>query len=306
MRYRFISGIVFIFMVSGCASLTRDQVKSVHVYSQLLKEYTVYPGAAINELVDLEYEATLLNSGTFADRLANQQLWSAYESKKSQLAAVADVDLSIKILGEYADALFMLSSKDLRDSIGTSSLRLGTNIDSSIAQYNSSPKTVKKIPAGIGLLVGEGLTFLGTHYTRNEQARKLKLYVKEGNILVPIVTDAIALGMKELIMRNGITNLKEKIRINQTNLLQNIPSEAYKAYYANEYNRGVAALIVRTDKLEVLAGEVIDAVNNIKKAHQQLTDHLTEKKKFMNVLTDTQALFISIRNLSQAYRQIKK
>jgi len=306
MKYKSVSAIAFLFVISGCASLSRDQVKSVNVYSQLLKEYTAYPGTAITELVDLEYEATLLNSGTFADRLANQQLWSANDSKKSQLAAAADVDLSIQILGDYADALVKLSSKDLRDSIGTSSLRLGTNIDSSIAQYNSSPKTVKKIPIGIGSLVGEGITFLGTHYTRNEQARKLKQYVKEGNVLIPIVTDAIALGMKELIMGNGITNLKEKIRINQTNLLQNIPAEAYKAYYANEYNRGVAALIVRTDKLEVLTGEVIDAVNNIKKAHQQLTDNLTEKKKLMNVLSDTQALFISVRNLNQAYRQIKK
>jgi len=306
MKYRFISAIVFIFVIAGCASLSRDQVKSVHVYSQLLKEYTAYPGTAITELVDLEYEATLLNSGTFADRLANQQLWSAYESRKSQLAAAADVDLSIKILGDYADALVKLSSKDLRDSIGTFSQRLGTNIDLAIEQYNSSPKTVKKIPAGIGALVGEGITFLGTHYTRNEQARKLKQYVKEGNVLVRIVTDAIANGMKELILPKGISNLKEKIRINQTNLLQNMPAEAYKAYYANEYNRGVAALMVRTDKLEGLAGEIIDAVNHVKKAHQQLNANLNEKKKLVTVLSDTQALFISVRNLNHAYRQIKK
>lgn len=306
MRYRFIIGIVLIFVISGCASLTKDQVKSVHIYSQLLKEYSAYPSTAITELVDLEYEATLLNSGTFADRLANQQLWSAYAAKKSQLEAAADVDLSIKIVGEYADALVKLSSKDLRDSIGTSSQRLGTNIDSSIAEYNSSPKTVKKIPIGIGALIGEGITFLGTQYTRNEQARKLRLYVKEGNVLIPIVTDAIAAGMNDLIVYKGIANLKEKIRINQTNLLQNIPSEAYKAYYANEFNRNVATLIERTDKLEVLAGEVITAVNHIKKAHQQLNANLNEKKKLKTVLSDTQALFISVRNLNQAYRQIKK
>lgn len=306
MRYRFIIGIVLIFVISGCASLTKDQVKSVHIYSQLLKEYSAYPSTAITELVDLEYEATLLNSGTFADRLANQQLWSAYAAKKSQLEAAADVDLSIKIVGEYADALVKLSSKDLRDSIGTSSQRLGTNIDSSIAQYNSSPKTVKKIPIGIGALIGEGITFLGTQYTRNEQARKLRLYVKEGNVLIPIVTDAIAAGMNDLIVNKGIANLKEKIRINQTNLLQNIPAEAYKAYYANEFNRNVATLIERTDKLEILAGEVITAVNHIKKAHQQLNANLNEKKKLKTVLSDTQALFISVRNLNQAYRQIKK
>lgn len=112
--------------------------------------------------------------------------------------------------------------------------------------------------------------------------------------------------MKELIVTKGIINLKEKIRINQTNLLQNMPAEAYKAYFANEYNRGVAALIVRTDELEMLAGGIIDAVDNIKKAHQQLNANLNEKKKLLTVLSDTQSLFISVRNLKQAYRQIKK
>jgi hypothetical protein len=300
---RTISCLILVFLM-GCASLTKTQINSVNKYALLLEKNSDYPGAILTEYINIQYEIQKLNTGTFHDTLVNTKLWNSYKGKNKALKEVRKVDLSLKIIGEYAAALNKLSSKELYENIKNPSQKLGTHIDTLINEFNSINNN--PIPAGIGMLISKGLTECGQSYVKNKQAKELKKFIQEGEPLVSLTTTCINNNLDTLIIRQWIPGLKLDLKVRQENLLQNLnPKGDYKAYYATEFNKEVALLMVRIDNLDQLAIKTISSVKRLGKAHSELLKNIQERKQIKEVLKETQRLFLTTREIYETYISVK-
>ncbi len=288
--------------IAGCASLTKTQIESVNTYSCLLEKYSEYPGSIIEEFIQIKYDVEQLNTGTFNDTAVNSKLWTSYYGKKKALKDAEKIDVGIKVIAEYASALVMLSSEDLSNRVDKGSKKLGSNINSLISQYNL--KSDKKIPSGIGKLITGVVSLLGSSYVKQQQATDLKKFINEGDSLISMLTDAIKTELTKTVINEWLIALKDDLKNRQVNFLQNIPHSEYKVYLANSYNKEVALLIARIDNLEQLAKKTISSIEKIKKAHKQLLVHIQEKNEIKAVLSETQNLYLSVKDIYINYQKL--
>lgn len=290
--------------ITGCASLTKTQIESVNTYSCLLEEFSEYPGSIIEEFIQLKYEVEQLNTGTFNDTAVNSKLWVSYYGKKKALKEAEKIDIGIEVITEYASALVKLSSKDLSDHMDKGSKKIGTNIDSLISLYNL--KSDKKIPSEIGKLVISTVALVGSGYVKQQQAKELKKFINEGDSIISMLTDAIKTELTRTVINEWLIALKEDLKYRQVNFLQNIPHSEYKVYLSNSYNKEVALLIARIDNLEELAKKTISSIGEIKIAHKQLLTHIQERKNIKVVLSETQNLYLSVKDIYVNYQELTK
>ncbi len=293
-----------LFFCMACASLSKSQIKSVQSFAGLLKENTGYPSLAINECINLKYDIELLNTGTFADTLANEKLWNSYKGREKALTKASKADLTLKIIKQYAIALYNLSSPETTEKLIRSSEELGKNIDKLVDQYNSL-STDNKLPEGIGPLVSGALSLAGKQFIKAKQAHEIKKLITTGDTLIGILTDNLAAELEKLLINEWIPALKTDLKLRHENLLSNInPKGDYKAYYATIYNKEIAGIIVRIDNLEQLTNEVIKSTGKIKKAHAQIVSALQQKKKITEVLSETYELYMSVKEMSDLCKKL--
>jgi hypothetical protein len=271
----------------------------------LLAVNSDYPGSIIEEYINIEYEIQKLNTGTFSDSQVNSKLWNSYRGKMKALRDARKVDLCFKIMGEYASALEKLSSPKIYEDLSEPSDKLGTNIDTLIKEFNSINN--KKIPLGIGKLISKGLTTMGRTYVKNKQTQELKKYILEGETLVNLTSENIRINLDTVVLKQWIPGLIDDLKIRQENLLSNLnPKGEYKVYYANEFNKEVADIIIRIDNLEQFTRKTITSVNKLNAAHHELLQNLENRKKIKEVLKETQELFVSTREIVAFYKSIKQ
>lgn len=293
-----------LFLCIACASLSKSQLKSIQSYAGLLKENAEFPSVAINECINLKFDIELLNSGTFSDSLVNKKLWMSYKGKEEALKKALKADLTVKIIAHYATALYDLSSPKPIEALSQSSENLGKNIDKLIGQYNSLA-VGKNLPEGIGPLVSGAISMAGKQFVRAKQAREIKKLILAGDTLIGILSDNLAVELERLLIKEWIPALKADLAIRQENLLANLnPKGDYKAYYATQYNKEIAAIIVRIDNLEQLTGEVLKVTRKIKKAHAQIVETMQQKKKITEILSETYELYLSAKELADLYKKI--
>jgi hypothetical protein len=192
----------------------------------------------------------------------------------------------------------------LSDNVGKEATKLGTNIDTLISIYNL--KSDKKLPNTTGVLVTDAISLIGSSYVKHRQANELKKYVKEGDTLILILTEAIKTELKNIVINNWLQPLKDELKDRQENFLRNLPNSDYKVYFANSFNKEVATLIARIDNLEQLTNKTINSVEHINKAHKQLLENIQKRKKIKEVLTETQQLYVSVNDILSNYQALTK
>ncbi len=293
-----------LFACFSCASLSKSQLKSIQSYAELLKKNAEFPSVAISECINLKYDIELLNSGTFADTLANEKIWNSYKGREEALKKAQKADLTIKIIKQYAVSLYNLSSPNSAEALSKASEQLGENLEKLIEQYNSLT-TNNKVPAGIGTLITNAVAFAGKQFIRAKQTHKIKKFISAGDTLIVIMTDNLATELEKLLLKEWIPALKTDLKTRQENLLANLnPKGDYKAFYATQYNKEIAAIIARIDNLEQLSMEVIKAARKIRKAHAQIVETMQQKKKIKEILSETYELYLSVKELADLYKKI--
>ncbi|RYE26691.1 MAG: hypothetical protein EOP45_03490 [Sphingobacteriaceae bacterium] len=191
------------FLLTSCASLTKTQVKSVNNYSQLLQEYSFYPSAIFKEIGEIKYQAEQLNSANTLPKAMYSNLITTYKGKKRFLEQAEKLDLSINVIAIYALGLKKLSSSNLSETLDTASTKLGTNIDGLIKNYNSKSSSPNQLPTNFGALISKGIIFLGSTYTKAQQAKEIKDYVAKGVSPVNALTNSIRESLDELILNES-------------------------------------------------------------------------------------------------------
>ncbi len=297
-----ISVLCVLIVLTSCSILTKSQIESINSYSGLLEKYSAYPSAIINNYVQIKYEIELLNTGTLDDTIVNSQLWSSYNGRKEAMLAASKIDLGMRVIGEYASALKKLSSKELSDSFGQGTKKVGTDIDQLIGLYNA--KSEIKIPTGIGNLVKSSLTLLGSSYIKSQQAKNLKMYILEGQKFIPLLTDQMKNDLNNIVIIKWIPILKRDLKNRQQNFLRNMPKSDYKVYYANNFNKEVALLISRIDDLEQVSKKTVESVETVGKAHKQLLDNVQKRMKLEDILPEIQNFYVAVSEISTDYQSI--
>jgi hypothetical protein len=292
-----------IFLIAGCARLTKSQVENIHSFAELMEKNADYSSAAISEFMNLKYEIEQINSGTFHDKAVNDKLWNSFKGREEALVKARKMDLSIKIIGEYAAALTRLSSEKIAGDVKKPSQKLGTNFDALLSEYNQI--SASSIPSGIGSTISEGFSVLCQGYTRKRQTLQLKKGILHGDTLIAVISDNLKKELHLLLIEKWIPVLKEELKTRQENLLANLnPTGDYKAYYATQYNKEIALLIARIDNLEQLTQKTIRSVSRIRTAHSELLKNMLEKKKLKTILTEIQALYLDTKEVYEHYEKI--
>jgi hypothetical protein len=288
----------------SCTSLSKSQLKSIESYAGLLKENSEFPSVAISECINLKFDIELLNSGTFADTLANEKLWKSFLGREEALKKAHKADLTLKIIKQYAVSLYNISSPKSVEALSEASEQLGKNMEKLIEQYNSL-SAENKIPEDIGTLVSNAISLAGKQIIRAKQAREIKKLITAGDTLVGILTDNLAVELEKLLIKDWIPALKADLATRQENLLANINQKGdYKAYYATQYNKEIGAIIERIHNLEQLSREVIKSTRKIKNAHAQIVENIKQKKKISEILSETYELYLSVKELTDLYKKI--
>jgi hypothetical protein len=296
--------IIFVFLFAGCASLTKTQIRSVNAYSRLLEKNVNYPGVVINEFINIKYDVEKLNTGTFGDTIVNTMMWNSYNGKERTLENAKTVDVSIKVIGQYAAGLSLLSSENLSGGIKNSTDKLGVNSEALFEEYNRLNSM--KISAKLGKLISQVTNMIGSNYIRRVQGVDLKEYIGQGDTLVGLITTNVERELDTLVLKRWIPSLKVLLKTNQENLLMNLnPQGDYKVYFATQFNRDVAQIISRIDNLESLTKETIGTCRKIRLAHHELLENVRQKKKIKDLLSETKVLFVSTEKICKTLESIQ-
>lgn len=296
--------LIFTLLFVGCASLTKTQIRSVNTYSRLLEKNVDYPGVVINEFINIKYDIEKLNTGTLGDTIVNTMMWNSYNGKERTLENAKTVDVSIKVIRQYAAGLSLLSSENLSGDIKNSANKLGDNSEALFEEYNRL--NAMKISANLGKLISQVTNQIGCNYIRRTQGIDLKNYIGQGDTLVAVITTNVERELDSLILKNWIPTLTVLLKTNQENLLMNLnPKGDYKAYFATQFNRDVAQIISRIDNLKSLTKETISSCRKIRLAHHELLENIRQKKKIKDLLSETKVLIVSTEKICKTLENIQ-
>jgi hypothetical protein len=302
---KILGGIIFLVLFAGCASLTKTQIRSVNTFSRLLERNVDYPGVVLTEFVNIKYDIEKLNTGTFADTIVNTIMWDSYNGKERTLKNGKTVDVSIKVIRQYAAGLCLLSSENLSGDIKKPADILGVNTGELFEEFNRLNST--KIPGNLGKLISHVTDQIGSNYIRRTQGVKLKEYIGQGDTLVAFITTNVERELDSLLLQNWIPSLKVLLKTNQENLLMNLnPKGDYKAYFVTQFNKEVAQIIKRIDNLDKLTKETIHTCHEIRLAHHELLENISQKKNIKELLRETKVLIASTEKICKMVEKISK
>ena len=301
MKYYSSLFVVFAFLCSSCASLTKSQLDAVNAFGQLGSNFSAYPGSIISIYNNVHVQNEMFRANSLSDpeqhfravSLANDFKW------KTRLIS-EETDLSLHIIDQYAQSLVMLTSAKPVNQLDTASHNFGNNIDSLVSKYNTL-KPQSPLPTGISDDLSALLMAGGDLYIRSKQAEAVRKVVPQGDVIIAkMCTNLLAFlepadsirGLKYMIAQEKITlttNYKAYLGLNRDEISISKDKEAYSGYLRHQ--RFVSLnddelclnLLQNLDNAELLRRQCVSAVKDMRQAHAQLLAALNEKRTLKSI-----------------------
>src|SRR6185312_165507 len=173
----------------SCATLTQSQLNEVNAFGTLTSGFSSYPGAIVSTVNRVHVQSEIYgansqdNAVKHADAISN-----IHNFIDSTNIYTAKIDLSLKIIGEYAEGLVLLTSSSHSQALDTATAAFGTNLDGLIAAYNRVDKGAN-LPTGIGSAVAAVISLGGDALIRAKQAEDVKKVLPMGDRIIGKMTD---------------------------------------------------------------------------------------------------------------------
>ncbi len=159
--------VVFAFLYSSCASLTKSQLDAVNAFGQPAVIFQHIRAALF--LFTITFMCRTKCSGPTVYPIPNNTLRPSAQANDFKLKTrliSEETDLSLHIIDQYAQSLVMLTSAAKPvNQLDTASHNFGNNIDSLVSKYNTL-KPQSPLPTGHGddlsALRWPGATFIST------------------------------------------------------------------------------------------------------------------------------------------------
>jgi len=306
--------VLFFFLLSltACASLTETQINAVHQFATASKDFSDYPKKVSSELAAVREESRVFDANAQLDRTEHiQRLQKIYAEETLDASHSLKVELTFAVLDKYAQSLLLLSTLN-SDELEKQAKNFGVEIDSLIVLYNGIGK-VRKIPTGIGGAVSQVIAAGGKKYVRAQQAKDLKKFIPQGDVLVAGMTsDLINYLDKKIYVKslNDSLGLKDLIASQRKSLEQDYGSYLSSIYFRNqnppiERDREYLALLQRLDNVETLRTQTIAAAKKLRKAHAAIFKEIQAKRTLKTTINDIQALYDDVKKIRSTLAEIK-
>ncbi len=290
---------------SGCASLTETQRKTVADYAKLTQVYAQYPSQIAASYADLNYAIEQVRLATpVQPDLINSGMWQSYTDRDDVLQEAQRVDVGIKAVKAYAQALEALSSATIPTGFSKNADLLGTNLDAVVKTYNRQGGGSTPLPLGFGALAAQVISAAGKGYINHRQAKALREFMGQGDVLLRAITTDMQTAIRTF-RQDRANSLKSNLGAYHTKLLSQLTLQTPgRPYYIYEINKDVAQLINRIVILDNLTIGVQNSVVTLYEAHHSVLEDIQQKRSLRQQVADLKALFQSAKSIDEQYQAL--
>lgn len=322
----FFSAIILSYVLSSCATLTKSQLNEVNAFGQLTSNFSAFPGTIVSTYNHIHQQQEIYRANSLADPAAH---FAAIKQANNFLRITKPypqkIDLSLKIIDEYAQGLISITNTKHQKLLDTAAAKFGTNLESLITNYNKVDADAK-LPTGIGSAVAAVIILGGDVYIRRKQAEDIKQVVPLGDVIIEKMTNNLldflgakddpqnTKGLQYLISQEKISvenNYRAYLGLNRDVVSNNKDKDNSPGFIKHERFASIAddrdclQMLQDLDGIEVLRVQCIDAVTGLRKAHAKLLKDIQQKITLKEYAREIQDYSAEVKNIYRTIGAIK-
>lgn len=316
-----------IVICSGCSTLTRSQLNEVNAFGKVTSGFSAYPGTIVSTYIHIHQQSEIYRANSLP--VAGDHMEAVVKASKfvETTGPVPEkIDLSLKIIDQYAQALILLTSNKHQLLLDTAAVKFGTNLEGLIDTYNKADPNAK-LPTGIGSIAASAVTLAGGVYIRSKQAEDIKKVVPIGDQIIEKLTDNLLkfLGPEKgpyndihslpYLMDQERNTLKNNysmyLGLNRDDIMIGKDDIQYKGVIKHERfgslrdDQNFMQALIDLDNAEILRIQCIDAITALRKAHTKLLQDIREKITLTQYAIELQNYSSDVQNVYNTVKAIK-
>ena len=264
--------------MSGCASMTKAQLKRVNSLAVVSDSAVTGPGSIFRMLDDVRMERGLIYAASLQGTDTRIRELNGLADATAQQSRLADkADVCINILDSYIRALRSVSNEARWKRNGTELRGIGRNMDSLAIAYNKLDWGTLYEP-GIAKQIGKTSGYLAEQYGKRRQCKVVKKILEHGDTLVDACVKSLVDGLKSAefksLIENERTGLENNYRayLNTSSLTGTTPRPEFdRAYVENR---------LKLEQAEAMRRQCITMLQSFNRAHHALLKEMDNRRTY--------------------------
>lgn len=313
--------LVVVLSISACATLSKEQIKSVEKFSNACDSFNRYPSLLFTEIAQIRFERGLFYAASLNDP-ANKiaELNSISKAFDTDMKLATKYDASLKILKSYSHALKVLTADGRWKSRGVEFRSLGRALDSLIIETNKLNIFQETLPVGIAKSAAKIVAYGAETLVKNKQQKLTRSFVSQADTLVQALVEGLVQTLRDPNVSTLIENEKTGLPQNYKSFLMsnsttfshsnNIVSPTTEnrsvtlPFNSLDYDRKYLQLKERCDKLTYSRGYITSAANRLAKTHKELAQSMHNKKRVVEVFEQLSKLIEDLDMLQKQFNLV--
>jgi WD40 repeat protein len=297
MRKKILLSCVPVIMFYSCTVLSKSQLKNISAFATATSTYCFFPGEVVRKSQELHYNNDILEASAIPDpAIIIRSLDQAKAEFEIGIALSKKMDLSLRLIQQYAALLGQLSSDSATDEMGENTKALCSSLDGSITLFNN--EVTKKIPSTVGSTISQIVKIIGERVIKSKQAKALKKFIPAADTLIQVTSYNLVIAL-DGDLKPLIENYKKTFHDDYNKIVFSHPDKI-------DYN--LLRFYVKTNSdfevVELLRQKCISSAEKMALAHRELKNNVREKKHLGEVLKETKDFAADVKNLYQALRSL--
>lgn len=286
-----------IIYMSGCASITKAQMKRVNSLAVISDSAVTGPGSVLRVLNEVNLERGLMYAASLSSTEARIEDLNGFADAQAQLSRLAkQSDVCVNILESYVRALRSISSETRWKQNGTELRGIGRNMDSLAIAYNRLDWGDLYEP-GIAKQIGKTSGYLAQQYGKRRQRRMVQSFLEHGDKLVDDCVKALVETLKSAdfksVIENERTGLENNYRayLNMTSLNGTVPLP--------DFDRTYLECRLKIEQAESMRRQCITMLQAFGRAHNALRKEMYNRRTYSEFADDLFDLNLQVLALAK-------
>ena len=286
-----------IIYMSGCASITKAQMKRVNSLAVISDSAVTGPGSVLRVLNEVNLERGLMYAASLSSTEARIEDLNGLADAQAQLSRLAkQSDVCVNILESYVRALRSISSETRWKQNGTELRGIGRNMDSLAIAYNRLDWGDLYEP-GIAKQIGKTCGYLAQQYGKRRQRRMVQSFLEHGDKLVDDCVKALVETLKSAdfksVIENERTGLENNYRayLNMTSLNGTVPLP--------DFDRTYLECRLKIEQAESMRRQCITMLQAFGRAHNALRKEMYNRRTYSEFADDLFDLNLQVLALAK-------
>lgn len=288
--------------MSGCASMTKAQLKRVNDLAVVSDSSMTGPGSVLRLLDEVQLERGLMYAASLQGTETHiQELNGLADAVAQQNRLAEKSDVCINILESYIRALKSVTSETRWKQNGTELRGIGRNMDSLAIAYNNLDWGTLYEP-GIAKQIGKTTGYLAEQYGKRRQRFVVKGILEHGDTLVNVCVKSLVAELKSDDFKGLISNERNALESNyraylNATALNNTPPHS-------DFDRIYIESRLKIEQAESLRRRCITMLQSFGRAHSALLkemDNPDSYSEFMDELYELNKQIVNIKEELERY-----